>query len=82
MTDGDRWTTEDIAQGLGLTRANARQKIRRWRKAGIRFDVEIDELTGTKRYLPGQIREAHDASPGRGYRSDIARKQAEQQNDN
>lgn len=62
-----RWTTEDIARELGLNSpAVARSSLRRWRLAGIELDVEIDPLTGTKRYLPEQIRAAHEASPGRG----------------
>lgn len=68
----DRWTTEDIARELGLrSPAVARSSLRRWRLAGIELDVEIDPLTGTKRYLPDQIRAAHGSSPGRGHRTDL-----------
>lgn len=67
-----RWTAVDIARELGLSSpAVARSSLRRWRLAGIHFNIEIDPLTGTKRYLPEQIRAAHAANPGRGRRTDL-----------
>lgn len=55
----DLWTTVDIARELGLrSPAVARSRIKRWREAGVHLDVEIDPLTGVKRYRPEQIRAA------------------------
>lgn len=71
----DRWTTEDIARELSLASpAAARSLIRRWRARGVRLDVEIDELTGVKRYLPDQIRTARERDPGRGTRTDLRKR--------
>lgn len=52
-----RWTTEDIAREFGYnSRASVRARIMRWRRSGVVFDVEIDPLTGEKRYLCEEIR--------------------------
>lgn len=72
MTGAQLWTTVDIARELHLTStAAARSKIRRWRQRGIHLDVEIDPLSGVKRYKPDQIRSAAQKDPGRGARTDL-----------
>lgn len=72
----DRWTTADIARELGMTRATARQKVKRWKDKGLLTDVEIDLKTSERRYLPAQILAAR-ATDRQGARTDLKNKEPE-----
>lgn len=46
-----RYTTEDIRREFGYgSRTSVRQRLKRWRDAGVVFDVEVDPQTNEKLY--------------------------------
>ncbi|MFB8122166.1 hypothetical protein ACFVG1_13345 [Streptomyces bacillaris] len=65
------WTTQDVADHLGITRDAARKQLSRWGiKATYRY-AEARNLYGSL-FLASQVRAAHAARPGRGTRTDLA----------
>lgn len=71
MSEANRplWTIDQVAQHIGASSTgSARRTLSRWQ---VRPVGRQPGRAGASLYDPDQVRAAHQARPGRGYRTDL-----------
>lgn len=64
------WTTQQVADHLGITRDAARKQLSRWGITAVYRYAEARNLYGSL-FLASLVRAAHASRPGRGARTDL-----------